>query len=56
MKLYQDVFIQQVLKQIGDIQDIDFFECTWKIFDTSAIVIPSYEHTHPLHYIIGFDM
>ncbi len=47
MKLYQDFLIQQVCRQIGDIQDIHFFECTWKIFDTSAIVIPSYEHTHP---------
>jgi len=39
MKLCQDVFVQQVFKQIGDIQDIDSFERTWKIFDIGAIVI-----------------
>jgi hypothetical protein len=25
----------------------------WKIFDTYAIVIPSYEHIIHVHYIIG---
>jgi hypothetical protein len=53
MKFYQGVFVQQVFRQIGDIQDIDSFEHTWKIFDTSAIVILSHEHTFPIHYIIS---
>jgi hypothetical protein len=42
--------------QIGDIEDIDSFERTWKIFDIGAIVITSYEHTLHVHYIISFDI
>jgi hypothetical protein len=44
MKLCQYVLIQQVFKQIGDIQNIDSFEHKWKIFDTHAIVTLGYEH------------
>ncbi len=44
MKLCWDVLVQ-VLEKIGDIQDINSFECAWKIFDISAIVILGYEHT-----------
>ncbi len=42
MKLYRDVLVQQVIRKIKDIQDIDSFECTKKIFEIGAIVIPSY--------------
>jgi len=56
MKLCWDVFIQQALKQIGDIQDIDSFECTWKIFDIGAIVIPSFEHILLVHYIFIYNI
>jgi hypothetical protein len=42
IKLYWDVFIQQVFKQIKDIQNINSFERTWKIFNIGAIVISSY--------------
>jgi hypothetical protein len=56
MKHYWDVLIQQVLKQIGDIQDIDSFECAWKIFNIGAIVIPSFEHILIVHYIFSFDI
>ncbi len=34
MDLYWDVPLQQITRQIGDIQTIDSFECTWKKFDT----------------------
>jgi hypothetical protein len=37
MELCRDVLLQQVIRQIGDIQNIDSFECTWKKFDTCAI-------------------
>jgi len=50
------VFIQQVIRQIGDIQNVDSFECTWKKFDICAIVIPYYEHTLSIHYILSFDI
>ncbi len=43
MKLCQDVLVQQVFKQIENIQDIDSFKCTWKIFDITAIMIPNYD-------------
>ncbi len=56
MKLCQDVFVQQVLKQIGDIQDMDSFEHTWKIFGIGAIVILSYEHIFLVRYVISFDI
>jgi hypothetical protein len=56
MKLCWDVLIQQVLEQIKDIQDIDSFKRTWKIFDIGAIVIPSYEHTFPIHYILNSNI
>jgi hypothetical protein len=57
MKLYRDFFVQQdFLKQIGDIQDINSFKHTWKIFDISAIAIPSYEHILLVHYIISFNI
>jgi hypothetical protein len=56
MKFYRNVLIQQVLMQIGDIQDIDSFKCTWKIFDIGAIMILSYEHILPIHYILNFDI
>jgi hypothetical protein len=38
LKLCWDVLVQ-VLKKIGNIQDIDSFERAWKIFDINAIVI-----------------
>ncbi len=44
MKFLWGFLVQQVLRQIKDIQNIDSFECTWKIFDISAIVILGYEH------------
>ncbi len=56
MKLCLDVLIQQVLKQIRDIQNIqkiESFKCTWKIFNIRAIVITSYEHVLPIHYILS---
>ncbi len=53
MKLYWNVLVQQVFKQIGDTQDIDSFKCA---FDISAIVIPSYQHIFPIHYILSFDI
>jgi hypothetical protein len=56
MKLRWDVLVQQVLKQIKDIQDINSFKHTWKIFDTGAIVILGYEHTFPIHYIFSFEI
>jgi hypothetical protein len=55
MKLCQDVIVQQVFMPIGNIQDRDSFECTWKIFDTNAIVIPNYEHS-PFHYILSSNI
>ncbi len=42
--------------QIGEIQDIDSFEHTWKIFDIGAIVIPSYEHILLVHYIVNSNI
>jgi hypothetical protein len=42
MKVYRDVLVQQVIGKIRDIQNIDSFECTRKIFEIGAIVIPSY--------------
>jgi hypothetical protein len=51
MKLCWDVFVQQIFKQIGNIQNINSFKHTWKIFDTNAIMILGYEHTLPVHYI-----
>jgi len=51
MKLCWDVFVQQVFRQIGNIQNINSFKHTWKIFDTNAIMILGYEHTFPIHYI-----
>ncbi len=56
MKLYWDVLVQQVFMQIGDIQDIDSFKCTWKIFNIDAIVITSYGHTLPINCILSFDI
>jgi hypothetical protein len=56
MELYWDVFVQQIIKQIGDIQNIDSFEYTWKKFDTCVIVILSYEHKLSFHYILNFDL
>jgi hypothetical protein len=57
MKLCWDILIQQdFLKQIGDIQDIDSFKHTWKIFDTCAIMILGYEHTLLVHYILNFNI
>ncbi len=35
---------------------MDFFKHTWKIFDDHAIVIPSYEHTLPVHYCHNFSL
>jgi hypothetical protein len=56
MKLCWGVIVQQVLGQIGNIQDIDSFEHTWKIFDIGAIVILGYEHALLVHYIFSFDI
>jgi hypothetical protein len=57
MKLCWDILIQQdFLKQIGDIQDIDSFKHTWKIFDICAIMILGYEHTLLVHYILSFNI
>jgi hypothetical protein len=56
MELYRDALVQQVIKKIGDILNIYSFECTWKKFDICAIVIPNYEHTHSVHYILIFDI
>jgi hypothetical protein len=53
MKLCWDILIQQVFKQIGNVQNMDSFEHRLKIFDTSAIVILGYEHTLPVHYILS---
>jgi hypothetical protein len=53
MKLCWDVFIQQVLRKMGNIQNIDSFEHALKISDISAIVILGYEHTFPIHYILS---
>jgi hypothetical protein len=55
MKLYWDVLVQQVFMQIRDIQDIDSFKLTWKIFNIGAIVITDYGHTFPSNYIFSFD-
>ncbi len=56
MKLCRDVFVQQILRQIGDIQDINSFKCPWKIFDIGAIVIPNFEHTLHVHYIFSSNI
>ncbi len=56
MKLCWDVLVQQKLKQIEDIQNIDSFKHAWKIFDIGAIVIPSYKHIFHVHYIFSFDI
>ncbi len=56
MKFYRDVLVQQVFMQIGDIQDINSFKRTWKIFNIGAIVISSYGHILPINYILCFDI
>ncbi len=56
MKFCWDVLVQQLLKQIGDIQDINFFKHAWKIFNIGAIVIPSFEHIFPVHYIFSSNI
>ncbi len=56
MKLCRDVLVQQVFKKIRNIQDINSFKCTRKIFDIGAIVIPSHEHIILVHYIINSDI
>jgi hypothetical protein len=49
MELCQNVLVQQVINQIGNIQNKDSFECTLQIFD---IVILGYKHIFPVHYIL----
>jgi len=56
MKICWGVLVQLILRQIKDIQDIDSFKCTWKIFYTSAIVILGYEHIFLIHYIFNFNI
>jgi len=45
----RDILVWQIFKHICDIQIIHTFKRAWETFDIHTIVIPSYEHSFPVH-------